>query len=280
VNARAVLVTGASSGIGAAVVSALSDRGFVVYAGVRSSEDATRLKASGVLVRPLLFDVTDAAAIAAAADVVCEANIPLVGLVNNAGIALGGPLETLPIDELRRQFDVNCFGALAVTQAFLPLLRRQRSRIVIVGSISGRFSVPYIAPYSASKFALRAFADALRIELRPSGIDVCLIEPGSVATPIWGKGRSMRKIMLARLNDSSPKYYRTAIESLMRASESEERGGMPVERVAGAVIRALTERIPRARRIIGAPARLGALLALLPPELHDRFLRAGMESAP
>lgn len=273
---RAVVVTGASSGIGAAVAAALTRRGFIVYAGIRNDADAERLRASNPSIRPLHLDVTDAAAIEAAVRQVRDARVALAGLVNNAGIALGGPLETIPIDELRRQFEVNCFGALAVTQALLPLLREQPSRIVFVGSISGRFAVPYIAPYSASKFALRAFADALRTELRPSHIDVCLIEPGSVATPIWGKGRAMQGAMLARLPDGSPAYYRTAIEALGRVTESEERSGMPVERVADAVVLALTQRKPRARRIIGIPAKIGATLALLPASIHDRILRAGM----
>lgn len=273
---RAVVVTGASTGIGAAAVNALASRGFVVYAGVRKGADAERARASHANVRPILLDVTEQRAIATAAESVRAAGVPLVGLVNNAGVAFGGPLETLPLDELRAQFDVNVFGAIAVTQAFLPLLHEQPSRIVFVGSIGGRIAMPYLAPYCASKSALRAIADALRLELAPAHISVTLLEPGSVATPIWSKGLAMRDALLARLPASAPAYYRTAIDAVMQALSGEERSGMPVERVADAVVRALTSRKPKAHEIIGVPARIGALLALLPPSLHDRFLRATM----
>jgi NAD(P)-dependent dehydrogenase (short-subunit alcohol dehydrogenase family) len=277
VNA-AVLVTGASSGIGAAAAAALAQRGYTVFAGVRSATDAQRVQALHANVRALILDVSDAAAIAGAAATIRDTGIPLIGLVNNAGIAVGGPLESIPLDELRRQFDVNVFGAIALTQALLPLLRAQPSRIVFVGSVSGRMPMPYVAPYSASKFALRALADALRIELRPARVDVCLIEPGSVATPIWSKGRAMRDTMMTRITDTMPSYYRSATESLLRGIEGEERGGMPVAVVVDAILRALTDPKPKARQILGGTARLGALLAMmLPPALYDRFVRATMK---
>lgn len=273
-NERAILVTGASSGIGAATVEALAQRGFVVYAGVRNDADAAHVRALHPNVRPLHLDVTDAHAIAAAARAVQSDGVPLVGLVNNAGVAFGGPLETLPVDELRTQFDVNVIGAMAVTQGFLPLLRAQRSCIVFIGSIAGRIAMPYFAPYCASKAALRALTAALRMELAPSRIDVTLIEPGSVATPIWSKGLAMRDAMLARLPAHAPDHYRAAINTVMRTLAGEQRSAMPVRRVADVVVRALTARKPKAHYIVGAPARVGALLALLPPSIHDRFLRA------
>lgn len=273
---RAVVVTGASSGIGAAAAQALAEKGYIVYAGVRAEEDAQRMNALHENIRPLWLDVTDAESISGALRDVRTRGVPLIGLVNNAGIALGGPLETLPLSELRRQFDVNCFGAIAVTQAFLPLLRERPSRLVFVGSVSGRIAMPYIAPYSASKFALRAFADALRVELAPAHVAVCLVEPGSVATPIWGKGRAAGATMRARAA-YGPAYYRSAIESLLRGLEGEERGGMPVQRVADAIVHAITDAKPKAHRMLGASARIGAALALLPPALHDRFLRVTMK---
>ncbi len=273
---RAVLVTGASSGIGAGAVSALAQRGFIVYAGVRRDADAARAKASHPNVRPLLLDVTNAEAIESAARAVRADCTALVGLVNNAGVAFGGPLETLPLEELRMQLEVNVVGAIAVTQAFLPLLREAAGRIVFIGSIAGRIAMPYLAPYCASKSALRALSDALRLELAPWQIDVSLIEPGSVATPIWSKCLAMRDKLLAQLPPSAPEYYRTAIEAVMRALAGEERSGMPVARVANSVVRALTARRPKAQYIVGAPARVGAMLALLPSSLHDRFLRASM----
>jgi NAD(P)-dependent dehydrogenase (short-subunit alcohol dehydrogenase family) len=273
---RAVLVTGASSGIGAATVEALANDGFIVYAGVRNGADAERMKASHANVRPLQLDVTDAQAIEAAAAAVQSGGVPLVGLVNNAGVAFGGPLETLPVDDLRTQFDVNVIGAMAVTQIFLPLLRAQPSRIVFIGSIAGRIAMPYFAPYCASKAALRALTSALRIELAPSHVDVTLIEPGSVATPIWSKGLAMRDAMLARLPASGSEHYRAAIDTVMRTLAGEQRNGMPVTRVADVVVRALTARKPKAHYIVGKRASIGALLALLPPSIHDRFLRATM----
>ena len=274
----AVLVTGASSGIGAATVEALAQRGFTVYAGVRDGHDAERLRALHANVRPLLLDVTDAAAIAAAALRLRGDGVALAALVNNAGIALGGPLESIPVEDLRHQFEVNVFGALALTQALLPLLRAQPSRIVFIGSVSGRMPMPYVAPYSASKFALRAFAEALRIELRPARIEVCLIEPGSVATPIWSKGRAMGDRMMRRITPAMPDYYRDATASLVRSIEGEERGGMPAGTVVDAIVRALTDARPKPRQVLGATARLGATLAmLLPARLYDRFVRATMK---
>ncbi|HTV91783.1 MAG TPA: SDR family NAD(P)-dependent oxidoreductase, partial [Verrucomicrobiae bacterium] len=250
--------------------------GMFVYAGVRNLADAERIAALDENVRVVQLDVTDAASIEAAVHVVRARGAGLTGLVNNAGVAYGGPLESVPLEDLRRQFEVNCFGAIALTQAALPLLRAQPSRIVFVGSISGRVAVPYVAPYSASKFALRALADALRVELKPSAIDVCLIEPGSVATPIWSKGRANAQAQLAALPPDAPAYYRTAIQNLVLATQAEERDGLPPERVAAAIVQALTRRRPKAHDIIGTPARLGALIAMLPASLHDRFLRATM----
>ena len=273
---RAVLVTGASTGIGAASAVALAEAGFVVHAGVRNDADARRLAALHERIRPLHLDVTDGTSIGDALETVRAGDDALVGLVNNAGIAGGGPLESVPLDDLRHVFEVNVMGAVAVTQAFLPLLRARPSRIVFVGSVSGRVSFPYIAPYSASKFALRALADALRVELAPAQIFVSLIEPGSVVTPIWQKGRAMREAMLERLRPDMPAYYRDATEAVIRGLEGEERNGMPVDRVARAIVETLTAAKPKAHRLMGATAKIGALIALLPAALHDRFLRATM----
>ena len=199
--------------------------------------------------------------------------VPLLGVISNAGIALGGPLERLPIDELRRQFDVNVFGALAVVQAALPHLPAPGGRVVFVGSISGRLAMPYLGPYSASKFALRALADALRVELAPDGIAVALIEPGSVKTPIWRKGRESRDRIAATLGtDARPHYYR-ALERILKMTESEERGGIPAERVAEAILHALTARRPRENYLIGS-AKAGSVVAMLPSKIRNRILRA------
>src|SRR5579872_7366170 len=193
----AVVVTGASSGIGESTAVRLAQRGYLALAGVRNERDAQRLAALHANILPLHLDVADVRSIETAARMVEANGVPVIGLVSNAGIVVAGPLEHVPLDELRRQFDVNVFGAIAFAQTFLPLLRGRRSRIVFVGSISGRLAIPYIAPYSASKFALRAIAEAWRVELAPSGIAVSLVEPGSVKTPIWQKGRNERDEMFA-----------------------------------------------------------------------------------
>jgi NAD(P)-dependent dehydrogenase (short-subunit alcohol dehydrogenase family) len=272
----AVVITGASTGIGAAAAERLARDGFLVFAGVRSDADAARVEALHANVRSVRLDVTDAASIAAAVNSVTDANVPLLGLVNNAGIAVAGPLEFLPPGLLRRQFEVNFFGALAVTQAFLPLLRPARGRIVFVGSISGRLSVPFIAPYSTSKFALRAAADALRIELVPAGIAVSLIEPSSVKTPIWQKGRDSKADLLAALPPEALDVYREQIEAVYATTEGEERDAMPVEIVSDAIAHALTSPKPRANYLLGKRARAGAILALLPASLRDRAVRRSM----
>jgi len=273
---EAVLVTGASSGIGLATVEALVRRDFVVYAAVRGELDAQRLGALDPLIRPLRFDVTDAAAIAAAADRVRADGLPLRGVVNNAGVALGGPLEYLPVDQLRRQFEINVFGAMTVSQAFLPLLRQSHGRLVFVGSISGRLAVPFVGPYSASKFALRALADALRLELRSASVAVSLIEPGSVKTPIWEKSRQSRQALLDALPPEAIANYGPNLEQLFATTEEQERTGMPVERVSDAIVQALTAAKPRAKYLLGGAARAGSIVAILPDPLRERAVRAAI----
>ncbi len=273
---HAAVVSGASTGIGLATVEALARSGCIAFAGVRSEADASRLRELHANVRPVLLDVTDTASIAAAVDEVRAAGVAIGGIVSNAGIALGGPLELLPIEVVRRQFEVNVFGALAFAQAFLPLLPHEGGRLVFVGSIAGRLATPYVGPYSGSKFALRAFADALRVELAPAGIAVALIEPGSVKTPIWAKGRASRDALLGLLAAGSRPHYRQALEGVMAQTEAEERNGLPVEVVATAILDALTAAKPRAQYLLGGPAKMGGMLALLPAGLRDRAIRAAM----
>jgi NAD(P)-dependent dehydrogenase (short-subunit alcohol dehydrogenase family) len=197
--------------------------------------------------------------------------------VSNAGIAVGGPLEFLPVDELRRIFEINVFGAAELAQAFLPQLRSSKGRLVFVGSISGRLAVPFVAPYSMSKFALRALADALRVELGPAGIGVSLVEPSAVKTPIWSKGRDSREALLALLPPQAMERYGAQMEAMFAQVEREERGAMPVEHVARAILHAITARKPRARYLLGKGARAGSVVALLPTALRDRAIRASMK---
>jgi len=267
---RAVLVTGASTGIGRATALYLLARGFRVFASVRRMEDAEGLPGAS----PVLLDVESAESIRAASDAVASAldGGVLDGLVNNAGIAVSGPLEFLEVADLKRQFEVNVFGQVAVTQALLPLLRRSdRARIVNMSSISGRITAPLLGPYSMSKFALEAFSDALRRELAPFGLWVSVVEPGAIKTPIWEKGVDTSKEILARMPPRALELYRGRIELLTnRAREMGARGAAP-ERVAEAVYHALTARRPKTRYLVGFDAKVTAKLAwlLLRPDLHE-----------
>jgi NAD(P)-dependent dehydrogenase (short-subunit alcohol dehydrogenase family) len=274
---EAVVVTGASTGIGAAAAALLAHEGFVSYACVRNDADAARVATLHQNVRPLRLDVMNRDEIHAAAATVEASGHPLRGVVSNAGIAVGGPLEFLPVDELRRIFEINVFGAVELAQAFLPQLRSSRGRLVFVGSISGRLAVPFIAPYSMSKFALRALADALRVELAPAEIAVSLVEPSAVKTPIWSKGRDSRAALLALLPPQAMERYGAQMEAMFAQVEREEKGAMPVEAVARAILHAVTARKPRPRYLLGTGARAGSVVALLPTALRDRVIRASMK---
>src|SRR3954454_15027530 len=204
----AVLITGASTGIGEATALQLQKAGFRVFAGVRKPEDGDRLRAAGVtVIQPL--DVTKQDDIDAALETVAQAlnGSPLRGIVNNAGIGIGGPLEALDLDDFRRTLEVNTTGQLAVTKAFLPLLRKSKGRIVNMSSIGGRVSQPFAGPYIASKFALEGITDVLRVELLEWHIDVIAIEPGTIATPIWEKSSREADDVLEKLTPEQRDLY-------------------------------------------------------------------------
>jgi NAD(P)-dependent dehydrogenase (short-subunit alcohol dehydrogenase family) len=264
--ARCVVVTGASSGIGEACALRLARSGWRVLAGVRSSADAERLR--GRDVEPITLDVTDADAIAAAAERLDGAG--LHGLVNNAGIAVSMPLEFLPLDEFRRQLEVNLVGQIAVTQAFLPHLRRARGRIVNVGSIAGRSALPFLGAYAASKHALEAVTDALRVELRPFGIDVAIVEPATIATPIWAKGGENVQRLLQGLPGEVLTLYGERMAAFRNAAAAAAQRAEPAEDVAKVVERALTAERPRTRYLVGRDARRRSLVERLPDRLRDR----------
>ncbi|MDX1741425.1 MAG: SDR family oxidoreductase, partial [Rhodothermales bacterium] len=193
-NERAVVVTGASTGIGKAIALALDAGGFKVFAGVRKQTDAQALEreANGELT-PLLLDVTDASSISRAVETVAAlGDGRLYGLINNAGIGLGGPLELVPMTEARKLMEVNVIGLLATTQAFVPLLRKGRGRIVNIGSLAGLVAMPGASAYAASKFAVQAITDSLRLELKPFGIRVTIVDPGAVESALWEKGRAQK----------------------------------------------------------------------------------------
>lgn len=272
----AVVVTGASSGIGRAAALHLDRQGWRVFAGVRREPDGESLRReASERLTPALLDVTDAASIAAAAKQVETelAGAGLAGVVNNAGIGVGGPLEFLPLDELRSVLEVNAVGVVAVTQAFLPLLRRERGRVVVVGSISGRLSTPFAGPYCASKFAVEALCDSLRMELAPWSMQVSLVEPGDVDTPIWEKTQGYADRMLARLPQAARELYADAIVGLRRQLDESARGAAPPEACARAIAHALSARRPRTRYLVGTDARIqAALVRFLPDRLRDRLV--------
>ena len=271
------LITGASSGIGRATALGLAGNGWTVFAGVRDVATGERLAqeatAGGLL--PLSLDVTDASQIAAAAGRVAEQAGGLDALVNNAGIGIGGPLELISPEDLRRQFEVNVFGQVAVTQAMLPALRRAVGRIVFVSSIGGRVAMAFTAPYAASKHAIEALGDALRVELRSSGVRVALVEPGSVATPIWDKSRAEADRL--SIPPELQEQYGNVPAAMDKVMQDTGRRGVAPGRVAETIERALGASHMRARYVVGRDAR-AMLMAkrLLPDLLFDRVARRAL----
>jgi NAD(P)-dependent dehydrogenase (short-subunit alcohol dehydrogenase family) len=225
--------------------------------------------------KPLIIDITDQTSIEAAVAVVSEAvgTDGLSALINNAGIATPGPLEFIPLDHLRHQFEVNVFGQIAVTQAFLPLLRQAHGRIINIGSIAGLLATPFNGPYSATKHAMEAFSDALRGELQPWDIKVILLEPGSISTPIWQKGKKLGRAMLADLPEQVIKLYGPAMDAFEKSALKVAARGIPSEVVAETVAKALTTAEPRSRYLIGQDAVVQATLArFVPDRARDRLI--------
>jgi NAD(P)-dependent dehydrogenase (short-subunit alcohol dehydrogenase family) len=265
-----VLVTGASTGIGEATVVHLKALGFDAVGAVRKDGDAERLEARGV--RTVRIDVTDADQIAAARDELGE--IALAGLVNNAGIAVAAPLEFLPLDRLRQQLEINLIGQAAVTQAFLPALRRGAGRIVMVSSIGGRVALPLVGAYNASKFGLEGMSDALRRELRSQGVDVILVEPGGVKTPIWNKAEELADDMLEEVPPEGERLYGRLIEAVRAGTTriATDTGSEP-SAVAEVIGEALTANRPRTRYLVGRDAKVRAVMSrVLPDRVMDRMI--------
>lgn len=277
---RSVLVTGSSTGIGEACALDLDKLGFRVFASVRKEEDAERIKSqASERFTTVIMDVTDADTVRQAADTI-EASVGeagLFGLVNNAGIAIPGPLECVPLDQVRRQFEVNVIGQLGVTQAVLPLIRTAQGRVVNMGSISGLVAPPYMGPYSASKFAFHSMNDALRIELKRWDIHVSIIAPDIVATPIWGKIMDTAFEMGKHLPRPIRKLYKEDLTAMWQTSQKADETGMGVDRVVRAVRHALTARRPKTRYFVGrrtVAAFWGA--RNLPNRISDWFVRRQM----
>jgi NAD(P)-dependent dehydrogenase (short-subunit alcohol dehydrogenase family) len=273
---RSVVITGASTGIGWASAKRLLDRGIRELGSVRKQADADRLKAEfGANFTPLVFDVTDEAAVLAAAREVRAAlnGEKLAGLVNNAGISVAGPALSVSVDDFRRQMDVNVIGPIIATQAFAPLLGADRSlkgtpgRIVIISWVAGKNGNPFASAYCASKHAVEGFAESLRRELMLFGIDVIIVAPGPVKTPIWSKGREATDV--SRYQNSP---YLPAVEKAAAFIQQLESSGLPPEQIAALVFDALTLPDPKVRYHIAPDTMRHLLAAVLPKRTMDRII--------
>jgi len=266
------LVTGASRGIGRGIVEHLAARGWDVIAGVRSQQDADAVtKLDPQRVSSVILDVTSADDIAA-----LEQSLPeqLDAVVNNAGIAVGGAMETLSPEEWRKQLEINVIGALAVTQAALPRLRKSRGRIVFISSVNGRLSMPLVGAYAASKFALEAAADALRMELKPWKIRVVVVEPAQTDTDMWRTADTMVEDLEASLSPEHRGLYAKHIAGFKKMIPVSQKLAVPTEKVSAVVEEALTAKRPRARYIVGlGPKAQVALMSVMPTKMRDIVLR-------
>jgi NAD(P)-dependent dehydrogenase (short-subunit alcohol dehydrogenase family) len=267
-----VLVTGAGRGIGKSIVGHLASRGWDVVAGVRSERDAGVVAAlSPQRISSVILDVTDAGHIAK-----LEASLPerLDAVVNNAGIVVAGPMETVSPDDWREQLEINVIGQLAVTQAVLPRLRKSRGRVVFISSVNGQLSMPLVGAYCASKFALEAAADALRMELRPWHIGVAIVEPGQTDTDMWHTADDMVDQTEAKLTAEQRDLYARQIAGFKKRIPLSQKLAVPAEKVSAVVEEALTARRPRARYVVGVGPKLQvALMTNLPTRMRDLALR-------
>ena len=271
----AVVISGASTGIGEATATRLATKGFRVFAGVRKDSDAEKLRSQSLpnLV-PIKLDVTDRETIDAAYAEIRDAvgNAGIVGLFNNAGVSWGGPLEFEDMAEIRELFDTNVFGVLEMTQAFMPLVRRGHGRIICTGSIGGRVASPFVGIYSASKAAVQSLCQSLRLELRPWGIKVICIEPGSIATPIWEKGMDKFAAEIAKMPDQARDYYGPLVPKLQALTEQQAKRAIPPSKVAAVVEHALTTAHPRPRYLVGNDAYAMSTLERIPDRARDALM--------
>ncbi len=266
-----VLVTGAARGIGRAIVDHLASAGWDVIAGVRSEQDAAALtKAHPQRVSAVILDITDAGHIAKLSKSLPES---LDAVVNNAGIAVAGPIEAVTPDDWREQLEVNVIGQLAVTQAVLPQLRKARGRVLFISSVNGRIATPMLGPYSASKFALEAAADALRVELRAWGVSVVLIEPAQTDTDMWRTAADMVVQLEEGMSPAHRELYAKHLVGMKKFVPRARKLASPTDKVVAVVEEALTARRPRARYVVALlPKVQTALVTNMPAALRDRLM--------
>jgi NAD(P)-dependent dehydrogenase (short-subunit alcohol dehydrogenase family) len=277
---KTALVTGASSGIGRACVHALDERGWRVFAGVRCDADACTLaQENSPSLRPVRLDVTVGSEIEAVARLIAQevGERGLNALINNAGIVTAGPLEFLPLADLREQMEVNTIGPIAVTQAMLPMLRAARGRVLFISSASARIALPIIGPYAASKHGLEALLDSLRLEVAPTGVDVVIIQPGPIQTGMFDKAVRAAKERFDRLTPAAQQLYRPMLEAAREAARASDRSALPAIAVARTVLKALEARRPRPRSMVLRGDWMFRLVTnLIPDRWRDAAISRGL----
>jgi NAD(P)-dependent dehydrogenase (short-subunit alcohol dehydrogenase family) len=274
----AVVVTGASTGIGRATALYLDKEGYRVFAGVRKDTDAESLiEVASDRLTPITIDVTEDRSIEAAKDEVQRAvgEDGIVGLVNNAGVGGGGPIEFMDLDNFRDTLEINLVGQIAVTQAFMSLIREAKGTIVFIASIGGRIATPFLSPYNASKFGIEAVGESLRAEVMPWGIDVTVVEPGSISTEIWAKGADTASDQLEGLSPDARRLYGKQLTRFSEAlGETADRGIHP-DKVAIVIHKAIRSDKPKHRYLVGTDAKVAARLkGYLPERTFSKFLRS------
>jgi NAD(P)-dependent dehydrogenase (short-subunit alcohol dehydrogenase family) len=270
-----VVVTGASSGIGRAAVEHLAGAGFHVLAGIRSDHDAAAVSSDAI--EAVYLDITDEEQVTNLVRRLDsdQQGRPLRALVNNAGIAVAAPVETIPLADWRRQFEANFFGHVGVIQALLPALLSSRGRVINISSIGGRVAGPTFGAYSASKFAIEAMSDALRREIGHLGVEVVLVQPGAIATPIWQKGVAGGESLESAMTDAQRERYGKLIAAARQRGRDAAVNGIAAEEVAKVITRAITAPRPRTRYLVGRDAKITArLAAVLPDRVLDRMIRS------
>jgi NAD(P)-dependent dehydrogenase (short-subunit alcohol dehydrogenase family) len=272
-----IVVTGASTGMGAATAKELARRGFHVLAGVRRDSDAAAVRDTNI--EPVILDITQPDQIKALADriVADPAHRPLRALVNNAGIAVNAPVEALPIAEWRRQFEVNLFGHISVTQALMPSLLASSGRVVNISSVGGKIAMATYGAYAGTKFALEAVSDSLRREVAPLGVQVVIVEPGGVRTAMSASGIATARDLAGSMTPDQSKRYGRLVQAIIAQAAAFTKTGLPAEKAALVIARAVTTRRPRTRYTIGRDAALlTRLTRILPDRVLDRILAANL----
>ena len=270
------VVTGASTGIGAATARALAGRGFHVLAGVRRRQDGDAIRAPGI--EPVILDITDADHVRALGDRVNDdpQGRSVRALVNNAAIQANVPIEIFAIDEWRGMFEVNLFGQVAVTQTLLPALMRSKGRVVNISSVGGRVAMATYGPYAATKFALEAVSDALRREMAPFGVGVVVIEPGAVRTQMLGRAIATAGELVSVMTPAQRRRYGALVQAVNAQAVSSTRAGVPADAAAEVIVTAVTARKPRTRYTVGREAAMIRWLPLLPDRALDRIFAAAL----